>query len=130
MFIGSSVAQYELFMRCMHFNTIRIQAYIWFYQFVLQSETRLVKKVISKSSIFSTPSWVSIRNPYACLHILFFECKFHDYRIIFLNFHVSVLKFHIICHSNWAFKWKWRKMGHGFLDPQKFRRKVCTLNGI
>ena len=53
MFIGSSVAQYGVFIRCMHFDTMRIQVHICFYQFDLQSRTRLVKNLSSKSSTIS-----------------------------------------------------------------------------
>ena len=40
-FIGSSVAQCELFLRYMHFITTREQVHICFYQFDLQSGTQL-----------------------------------------------------------------------------------------
>ena len=40
-FIGSSTAQCELFLRYMHFITMRKQVHIYFYQFDLQSGTRL-----------------------------------------------------------------------------------------
>ena len=52
-FIRSTVAQYELFVRCMRFTTMRKQVHSCFYQFDFQSGTRLVKNVSSKSSIFS-----------------------------------------------------------------------------
>ena len=43
-FIRSIVAQYELFISCMHFITMRKQVHICFYQFDFQSGIRLVKK--------------------------------------------------------------------------------------
>ena len=63
MFIGRTVAQYKHFIICMHFDTMRIQVHICFYQFDLQSRTRLVKNLISKTSTFSmflTRHWDSI----------------------------------------------------------------------
>ena len=109
MFIRSSVAQYELFIRCMHFINIRKQVHICFYQFDFQSGTRLVKNLGSKSSIFSIflPSNWNSKNSTMIYHnrlsiCIFAYCIFrvqvplYDCTIIFFSFQIFVQKFHII----------------------------------
>ena len=77
------MAQFELLIRCMHFDTIRRQVHIWYHQFKIWSETRLVKNLNLKYLFFSI-FWLLtvipivlqganiVSNPNTCLLILYF----------------------------------------------------------
>ena len=86
MLIRSSVAQYELLLRCKHFYTVRKGVYICFFKpsiwdTISQKPQSNINNYFNFSNIkvrFHYLQWLNmIGKPYVCLHIVFFKRKYN-----------------------------------------------------